>query len=229
MTGRNLPDFDVLYAVFDALIDFEPKTLELKPGLAKSWKFTDPKTLVLDLVEGVKFHDGTEFDGEVVKFNIERYKSDQRSNVKADLSSVDSVEVNGKHQVTFKLNKANAGLPNILTNRVGLMVSPKAIQAAPGGNVDRTAVGTGPFKFVSWQDNDSFTLVRNADYWKPGLPISMASTSRSSTNSTPSFARWWRARPISASIFRRRRRRWPTARRASCRRRRHRLFSTARS
>jgi peptide/nickel transport system substrate-binding protein/glutathione transport system substrate-binding protein len=170
MTGRNLPDFDVLYAVFDALIDFEPKTLELKPGLAKSWKFTDPKTLVLDLVEGVKFHDGTEFDGEVVKFNIERYKSDQRSNVKADLSSVDSVEVNGKNQVTLKLNKPNAGLPNILTNRVGLMVSPKAIQAAQGGNVDRVAVGTGPFKFVSWQDNDSFVLVRNENYWKPGLP-----------------------------------------------------------
>ena len=45
--------------VFDALIDFEPQTLELKPGLAKCWKFTDPKTLVLELVEGVKFHDGT--------------------------------------------------------------------------------------------------------------------------------------------------------------------------
>ena len=41
MTGRNLPDFDTLYAVFDALIDFVPETLELKPGLAKSWTFTD--------------------------------------------------------------------------------------------------------------------------------------------------------------------------------------------
>jgi ABC-type transport system substrate-binding protein len=170
MTGRNLTDFDVLYAVFDALIDFEPKTLELKPGLAKSWKFTDPKTLVLDLVEGVKFHDGTEFDAEVVKFNLERYKTDQRSNVKADIGSVDSVEVNGKNQVTLKLNKPNAGLPNILTNRVGLMVSPKSIKDAAGGNVDRTPVGTGPFKFVSWQDNDSFVLVRNDSYWKPGLP-----------------------------------------------------------
>src|SRR5215471_5303821 len=88
MTGRNLTDFDVLYAVFDALIDFEPKTLELKPGLAKSWKFTDPKTLVLELVDNAKFHDGTEFDAEAVKFNLERYKNDQRSNVKADLSSV---------------------------------------------------------------------------------------------------------------------------------------------
>jgi ABC-type transport system substrate-binding protein len=170
MTGRNLTDFDVLYAVFDALIDFEPKTLELKPGLAKSWKFTDPKTLVLDLVEGVKFHDGTEFDADAVKFNIDRYKTDQRSNVKADIGTVDSVEVNGKNQVTLKLNKPNAGLPNILTNRVGLMVSPKSIKDATGGNVDRTPVGTGPFKFVSWQDNDSFVLVRNDNYWKPGLP-----------------------------------------------------------
>src|SRR6476469_6564549 len=59
MTGRNLPDFNVLYAVYDTLIDFEPKTLALKPGLAKAWKFTDPKTLVLDLIEGVSFHDGT--------------------------------------------------------------------------------------------------------------------------------------------------------------------------
>ena len=90
MTGRNLPDFNVLYAVFDALIDFEPKTLELKPGLAKAWRLTDPKTLVLDLVEGVKFHDGTPFNAEAVKINLERYKSDPRSNVKADLVTLDS-------------------------------------------------------------------------------------------------------------------------------------------
>src|SRR4029453_3002457 len=62
MTGRNLPDLDTLYAVFDALIDFVPDPLELKPGLAKSWSFTDPKTLVLALVDGVAFHDGTPFN-----------------------------------------------------------------------------------------------------------------------------------------------------------------------
>jgi peptide/nickel transport system substrate-binding protein/glutathione transport system substrate-binding protein len=170
MTGRNLPDLDVLYAVFDGLIDFNPKTLELKPGLAKEWKFTDPKTLVLDLVEGLKFHDGTDFNPEAVKFNLDRYKDDKRSNVKADMSTVDSVEVSGKSQVTIKLTKPNAGLPSILTNRVGLMVSPKSIQDAKDGNVDRNPIGTGPFKFVSWRDNDSFVLVRNENYWKPGLP-----------------------------------------------------------
>jgi peptide/nickel transport system substrate-binding protein/glutathione transport system substrate-binding protein len=169
MTGRNLPDFNVLYAVFDALIDFEPRTLDLKPGLAKSWAFTDPTTLVLELVENISFHDGTPFNAEAVKFNLERYKGDQRSNVKADLASVESVAVTGKAQVTLKLNRPNAGLPAILTNRVGLMVSPKSVQDK-GGNVDRAAVGTGPFKFVSWQDNDSFALVRNEAYWRQGLP-----------------------------------------------------------
>lgn len=170
MTGRNLTDFDTLYAVFDALIDFEPTTLNLKPGLAKSWKFTAPKTLVLELVDGVKFHDGTPFNGDAVKFNLERYKSDQRSNVKADLSTLESVEVNSPTQVTLKLNRPNSGMPNILTNRVGLMVSPKSIKDAPGGNVDRTPVGTGPFKFVNWQDNNSVSVVRNPDYWQKGLP-----------------------------------------------------------
>ena len=169
MTGRNLPDFDTLYTIFDALIDFEPKTLELKPGLAKSWTFTDPKTLVLDLVEGVTFHDGTPFNPEAVKINIERYKTDPRSNVKADLVTVDGVEVTGKSQVAFRLNRPNAGLPVMLTNRIGLMVSPKLIQEK-GPNLDRLAVGTGPFKFVEWQDNTSIKVVRNENYWKAGLP-----------------------------------------------------------
>jgi peptide/nickel transport system substrate-binding protein/glutathione transport system substrate-binding protein len=169
MTGRNLTDFNVLYGVFDALVDFDPLSLELKPGLAKSWKFADLKTLVLELQEGVTFHDGSPFNADVVKFNLDRYKNDPRSNVKSDLSSVESVEVNAPNKVTIYLNKPNVGLPVILTNRVGLMVSPKSIQDK-GPNVDRNPVGTGPFKFVSWQDNDSFVLTRNEDYWKPGLP-----------------------------------------------------------
>ena len=82
---------------------------------------------MLELVEGVNFHDGTPFNAEAVKFNLERYKNDPRSNVKADLGAVESVEVTGKSQVTFKLNRPNAGLPSILTNRIGLMVSPKSI------------------------------------------------------------------------------------------------------
>src|SRR5665213_1160984 len=81
MTGRNLPDFNTLYTLYDGLIDFDPNTLDLKPGLARAWRFNDPKTLVLDLVTGVEFHDGSPFTPDAVRVNIERYKGDPRSNV----------------------------------------------------------------------------------------------------------------------------------------------------
>jgi ABC-type transport system substrate-binding protein len=168
ITGRNQPDFNVLYAVFDPLIDFDAATLELKPGLAKAWRFTDPRTLVLDLVEGVRFHDGSAFDAEAVKLNLERCKSDPRSTVKGDVRTIDRIDVTGHHSVALKLTRTNAGLPTILTSRAGCMISPASAQG--GRNVDRTPVGTGPFKFVEWQDNANFKLVRNATYRTPGLP-----------------------------------------------------------
>ncbi len=80
-----------------------------------------------------------------------------------------SVEVNSPSQVTLRLNQPNAGLPTMLTNRIGCMVSPQSLKDK-GGNIDRVAVGTGPFKFVDWKDNDSFKLVRNENYWKTGQP-----------------------------------------------------------
>jgi peptide/nickel transport system substrate-binding protein/glutathione transport system substrate-binding protein len=168
-TGRNTPDFNTLYTLYDALIDFDPDTLALKPALAKSWRFTDPKTLVLDLIDGVEFHDDTPFNAEAVKFNLDRYKSNPRSNAKSDLNSVAAVEVTGKSQVTIHLAKPNSGLPTILTNRVGLMVSPTSIQKH-GPNVDRIPVGTGPFKFTGWQDNYRISVTRNPNYWRAGLP-----------------------------------------------------------
>jgi ABC-type transport system substrate-binding protein len=169
MTGRNLPDFNVLYAVFDNLIDFDPLTLDLKPGLATAWRWTTPKTLVLDLVEGVSFHDGSPFNAEAVRFNLERYKNDPRSNVKADVSTLERVEVNAPNQLTLHLNRPNAGLPTMLTNRAGCMVSPRSI-AEKGPNVDRYPVGSGPFRFVEWQDNSIIKLTRNDNYWKKDQP-----------------------------------------------------------
>lgn len=170
ITGRNLPDFNSLYTLYDALLDFDPDTLELKPMLAKSWEFTDPTTLVLDLVEGVEFHDGTPLNAEAVKFNLDRSMNDARSNVKSDLASVETVEVTGPFKITIKLKKPDAGLPAILSNRAGCMISPDSIKKAADGNVDRTPVGTGPFKFVEWKDNDLIKVEKNTNYWQAGLP-----------------------------------------------------------
>ena len=170
MTGRNAPDFNTLLAMYEGLIDLDPATLRPKPGLAKAFSWKDPTTLVLDLQPGVTFHDGSAFDADAVKFNLDRYRSDPRSNVKPDCSSIDAVEVVGKDQVGVAPQPPEFVAADDPGRSAGLMVSPTAIQNAPGGNIDRAPVGTGPFKFVSWQDNDRIVLTRNENYWRQGLP-----------------------------------------------------------
>jgi len=165
LTGRNNPDFNTLFTIYDALIDFDPETLELKPMLAKSWEFKDPTTLVLELVEGVEFHDGEPFNAEAVVFHLDRCKNYARSNVKSDVASIETVEATGPYQVTIKTKRADASLPAVLSDRPGCIVSPKSVKEAADGNVDRTPVGTGPFKFVEWKDNDLITVERNPNYW----------------------------------------------------------------
>jgi peptide/nickel transport system substrate-binding protein len=152
------------------LTEWDFETLKPKPGLAESWKFSDPTTLVLNIRPGITFHDGTPLDAEAVKFNLERNKSDQKSNIKADLASMASVEVTGPLQVMLKLSAPDAALPGILSDRAGMMVSPTALKAAEGGTVARKPVGAGAYAFVSWADGEKIVVKRNEKYWKANRP-----------------------------------------------------------
>ncbi len=167
-TGGAGSDHTILWTIYDTLVEWDYETLKPKPGLAK-WSYPDPKTMVLDIQPGVKFHDGTPLDAEAVKFNIERNRQDKRSNVKADLTSVASVEVTGPLQVTLKLKNPDTALPAILSDRAGMMASPTNIKAL-GDDTDRKPVGAGPWKFVSWADNASVVVTKNEAYWRPGRP-----------------------------------------------------------
>jgi ABC-type transport system substrate-binding protein len=169
VTGGAGSDHIVLYPIYDTLIDFEPGTLAARPGLAKEWSFPDPKTLLLTLQEGVTFHDGEVFDAAAVKANIDRALTDSRSSVRGDLQSVESVEVISANKVALHLKQPDTALPLILADRSGMMSSPKAF-AGKGREYDRQPVGTGPFKFQRWNDNDDVILVKNDKYWKPDLP-----------------------------------------------------------
>ena len=113
-TGGSGQDHSFLYPIFDTLIAFEWSTLKAVPGLAESWKWADPRTLILNIRSGVQFHDGTPLDAEAVKFNLDRSKGDQRSSIKADLVAVQSVEVSGPQQVTLRLSQPDTALPLIL-------------------------------------------------------------------------------------------------------------------
>ena len=95
MTGRNGPDFNTLLALFDALLDVDPKTLEVKPMLATKWTWPDNKTLVMDLRTDVVFHDDTAFDAEAAKSLAKpfakRGTADQRILFKAMTGTADSI------------------------------------------------------------------------------------------------------------------------------------------
>ena len=168
-TGGSGSDHVFLYPFFDTLVDFELETLQAKPGLAESWSNPDPKTLILNLRSDVLFHDGTPLDAAAVKFNLDRARSDPRSNIKGDLVTVESVETSGPLQVTLRLKQPDSALLLILSDRAGMMMSPKAIQEL-GKDNDRRPIGAGPMKLVSWVDNEKVVGTRWEKYWKKDQP-----------------------------------------------------------
>ena len=168
-TGRSGRDHQYLYPLYDTLVQWDPKTLEAKPGLAQSWTYKDDTTLVMELRPGLTFHDGTPLNAEAVKFNLDRYRSDAKSNIKVDFSTVSAVEVSGPTTITIRLKAPDRSIPLILSDRGGMMASPTAIKAG-GGALDRAPVGAGPWKFVKWDDNAVVAYERFPNYWEKSLP-----------------------------------------------------------
>lgn len=167
--GNTAWDKTFMSTYLETLIDFDARTLLPKPGLAEAWESPTPNQLVLHLRKGVLFQDGTAFDAEAVKFNIERAKSHERSRIKSDLQSVEGVEINGEHVVTLQLARPDSALPVILSDRAGFISSPTAIEER-GENYERAPVGTGRWKFVRYVPDQSLVVDRNTSYRLPDLP-----------------------------------------------------------
>lgn len=167
VSGSSGLDYSALYPLYDRLINFDAETLDATPGLATSWEYPDPQTLVLTLQDGVTFHDGTPFDAEAVKYNLDRALTLDTSKIVGDLSMIESVEVTDPSTVTINLNRPDSSLLLILADRAGMMLSPTAAEA---GDVGTNPVGTGPFSFVEWVPDDHLTVTKNEEYWRDGKP-----------------------------------------------------------
>jgi peptide/nickel transport system substrate-binding protein len=123
------------------------------------------------LQSGVKYHDGTPFNAQSVKDNIQRYKTDANSRRKTDLKSVTTVEVVDDTHVNLHLSKPDATLLATLVDRAGMMLSMAAVkQGGQNFTLAPTGAGTGPFEFVEWKRNDHLALKKNPSYWRSGLP-----------------------------------------------------------
>lgn len=160
----------VIVNVYEGLLAYAKDSTEVEPCLAESWGISeDGLTYTFKLRQGVKFHDGTDFNAEAVKYNIDRQLPPLRqedmpyaSFVYAD---VKDVEVIDEFTVQINLTKKNtAFLANLAMSLAAPIVSPAALEANDG-NCNQNPVGTGPYKFVEWNASEDIVLVRNDEYW----------------------------------------------------------------
>jgi len=161
-------DRQVMASIYDRLVDIDENG-EIVPMLAESYEVSgDGLEYTFKLRQGVQFHDGEPFDAEAVKFNLERYQEED-SVRSTEIEPVKSVEAVDDSTVRITLKRPFAPFLAVLTDRAGIMVSPKAVEEG-GGRVSKKPVGTGPFEFVERVRGDHITVKKNPDYWRDGLP-----------------------------------------------------------
>jgi peptide/nickel transport system substrate-binding protein len=153
----------VFASLCNALVDITPD-LKIVPMLATSWTTSaDGKTLTFKLRQGVKFHDGEPFNAAAVKANLEREQTLPTSNRKSELASIDHIDVVDNDTVSLVLKQPDAALLATLSDRAGMMLSPKTF-ADPAG-VATHPVCSGPYKFVQRVQNDRVVLEKFDGYW----------------------------------------------------------------
>jgi len=163
LSGSKI-DRQVFNNLYEKLVDLDTK-LQVIPGLAESWTQPDPTTLVFKLRQGVKFHDGTDFNAEAVKFNVERMQNPETKSLRVgEIANLDHAEVVDPNTVKLVLKRPDAALLATLTDRAGMMLSPTAVKKF-GPDFTRNPVGTGPFQFVEWVKDDHLALKRFDGYW----------------------------------------------------------------
>jgi peptide/nickel transport system substrate-binding protein len=154
----------VLASLCDKLFDIDEK-LNIVPQLALSHQTSeDGKTVTIKLRPGVKFQDGEPFNAEAVKFTLDRHMNMQGSFRKAELSQIDKVEVVDNLTIQLVLKAPFSPLIAQLTDRAGMMVSPKAVKEA-GDKFVQKPVCAGPFRFTERVAQERIVLDRFADYW----------------------------------------------------------------
>jgi peptide/nickel transport system substrate-binding protein len=155
----------IVFASFcDKLFDIDEK-LNIVPQLALSHETSaDGKEVTIKLRPGVKFHDGEPFDAEAAKYSIERHLTLPGSFRKPELASVDHVDVVDPLTIKLVLKAPFSPLIAQLTDRAGMMVSPKAAREA-GDKFGLRPVCAGPYKFVERVQQDRIVFEKFADYW----------------------------------------------------------------
>ncbi|NJN85198.1 MAG: ABC transporter substrate-binding protein [Leptolyngbyaceae cyanobacterium SL_7_1] len=186
----NITDGNSIYVqqqIYNRLIDNEPGSTELVPSLATEWTASeDDLTWTFKLREGVKFHDGTDFNAEAVRVNLERWWDPENAlgfrdagktyEIWTDLfggfkgdeeSLIQAINVVDDSTIEISLKQPFAAFPSAISSGYFGIASPAAIEesGADYGTPSGAAVGTGPFVFQEWRTGDRVILTKNPEYW----------------------------------------------------------------
>src|SRR5438552_11566 len=157
----------VFAALCDKLFDVTPD-LKIVPQLATGYEWaTDHKSVVIKLRPGVEFHDGEPFNAEAVRFNIDRHINTPGSFRKSEIGEISKVDVVNDLTVRLSLSEPLTPLLAALTDRAGMMVSPKAAKDL-GDKFGTKPVCAGPYRFVERVAQGKIALERFANYWDRG-------------------------------------------------------------
>ncbi len=172
--SNDVPSHKVENLIYDTLVSRDLEG-DLIPGLAETWDAIDEVTHEFKLRKDVKFHDGEDFNADVVKKNIERLlDSEVASSVYNKFDMIENVEVVDEYTVRIETSYPFTPIYGHLAHPGGSMVSPvlidedyKAMEggAKAGTVISEKPIGTGLFKFESWNPGEEIKLVRNDDYW----------------------------------------------------------------
>lgn len=171
--NRSLHPFNITvynYLFRYEMVDKETFQHELKGELVESWEQPDETTFIFKLRQGVKFHDGSDWNADVAKWNLDRMMTHPQSAAKEALEVIESVSIVDDSTIEMKLKYPSA---SILTNLTGAaqsvgMISKKAMEKMGEQAFATNPVGSGPFRFESWVRDDRINLTRFEDYWEIG-------------------------------------------------------------
>lgn len=160
VTGADLPFLDPVY---DRLLNQDGDGTII-PMLAEDFQASDDnKQLILTLRDGLKFSDGTPFDAEAVKFNLERSMG-SASKISGEVYQIESVEATDALTVTINVSGGLGSLVTALAARPGIMVSPAAVSS---GTITQSPVGIGPYVMTDAVPGDRVDYEKSTDYWDP--------------------------------------------------------------
>ncbi len=147
------------------------ENMQVVPDLAQSWEIPDNLTYIFHLRKGVKFHNGRELTADDVKYSLERVLDPTTASPgRSYISTISKIEVVDTYTVKLTLSSPLASLLDALTSNNISIVPREAVQEH--GNLQRVAVGTGPYMLKEWVVDNSMTLVKNPNYFEAGLPKS---------------------------------------------------------